>query len=389
MKPAIRSLHQTIVPALAASIALVSAHASPPVLPTPPPSEWTGGALNGLWTASGNWASGIPNSSAVSAKFGPLPAVPTAVFLDGGKTAGGILFDNANAYTITGGIAEILTLDHGAAAVEVAVLSGNHHIGANITLSSDLLATAAAGSALTFDGEISGTKSLTSSGAVALTSPTHHTGPTRVATGTLALSGDATLDGSASIRVESAAKLDVEDVDGLFPIQTGQTLLNLGEFRGNLDVFGTLGGSGLQTGVVYLNDEGHLAPGDGVGTLTLATGLEFSDGGALDFQLGNTSDLLRVIGGTFVGCGLAGVTVHFSTGPAFIPGEYVLIDWTGAGALGVDATDFKVGTLEPGLQAGFKVVNQTVVVNIVPEPGSIVLAGCGFFGILGTRRRRA
>ncbi len=178
-------------------------------------------------------------------------------------------------------------------------------------------------------------------------------------------------------------------MDGLFGIQTGQTLTNLGEVRGNIDVLGTLTGSGSQNGIVYLQPDGHIAPGNGVGTLNFASGLEFSDGAVLDFQLGNMSDLLRVLSGTFFASGLAGVTANFLTGPSFTPGKYTLIDWTGSTAVGIDASDFKTGILANGMQAEYRVVNETVRVNIVPEPGSLVLMGCGFIGLLGSRRCRS
>ena len=41
------------------------------------------------------------------------------------------------------------------------------------------------------------------------------------------------------------------------------------------------------------------------------------------------------------------------------------------------------------MQAEYRVVNETVRVNIVPEPGSLVLMGCGFIGLLGSRRCRS
>lgn len=44
--------------------------------------------------------------------------------------------------------------------------------------------------------------------------------------------------------------------------------------------------------------------------------------------------------------------------------------------------------LDPGMQSEFRVVNQTLRVNIIPEPASLSLAGCGFLSLLGARRRR-
>ena len=385
MKPALARLRHLFLRSLAGSAALLSAHAE---IPPPPAPSWTGAANDGLWTSPANWSGGIPNAVGAQATFS-TPAVPTTVALNGGKTVGLIVFNNPSTYTI-GSSADTLTLDNGASPAGISVQSGMHHIAANLTLSSNLSVSAAAGSKIILDGEIFGSKSLISSGSVALTSPTHYTGPTQITTGTLALSGDATFGGSASIRVESPATLDVNDVDTLFSVQASQNLVNLGVVSGNLEVFGTLSGSGLQDGTVYLAAGGHLAPGDGVGTLTFGAGLELTNGGITDFELGNSSDLLRIAGGTFLGCGLAGVTVNFNQGLAFTPGQYVLIDWTGATADGVQATDFKAGQLASTLQAEFVVVGETLRVNIqnVPEPGSLLLAGFGVLSLLGARRFR-
>ena len=352
-------------------------------------SEWNGGAGNGLWTTSGNWTAGTPNAPEAVPLFGTIPTSPTSVAVNGAKTVGGITFDNTFSYSITGGATDTITLNNGIAAAGISVLSGNHTIAAPIILASNVFASTAAGTTLTFSGDIAGSKSFTSSGFVTFTGATHYSGPTLIAAGTLALVGDGSLANSATIRVGSAGKLNVDDVDNLFSIRPGQELVNNGEVRGHVDVFGKSGGSGLHNGIVYLESGAHLAPGDGTGTLTLALGLELSDGAVLDYDLGATSDLIRITAGTFVGSGAGGVTVNLLTGATFLPGEYLLIDWTGATAVGVEAADFHAGVLPPGGMAEFKVVGQTLRVNVVPEPGSAGLLGIGMLSLLGRRGRAA
>jgi hypothetical protein len=124
-------------------------------------SEWNGGAANGLWTTGGNWTAGTPNAAGAVAKFGTIPAVATAVAVDGGKTVGGILFDNANSYTLTGGVADTISFSNGVAAASITVASGNHTIAAPLSLStSGAVGTTAALTTLTISGNISGAQIL-------------------------------------------------------------------------------------------------------------------------------------------------------------------------------------------------------------------------------------
>lgn len=130
---------------------------------------------------------------------------------------------------------------------------------------------------------------------------------------------------------------------------------------------GTLGGTGgvgsspvgtlpLQGGTVRVHSGGTIAPGDpavngGTGTLTLNYGLTLHHGSNLTFQLGATSDLLRITAGTFTGSASAGGVTVFLSDIGALPGEntYDLINFNGATATGVDASDF---LLAPGPFAG-------------------------------------
>ena len=111
---------------------------------------------------------------------------------------------------------------------------------------------------------------------------------------------------------------------------------------------GTLGGNGAignggTLAMVNAHARGTIAPGSGVGTLTVRDGLMLHDGTKLAFELGTDSDLLKVTGGTFTGSGKGGVSVSVADSGAIEVGKtYDLIDWTGATPSGVDVEDFVV-----------------------------------------------
>jgi fibronectin-binding autotransporter adhesin len=128
-------------------------------------SEWSGNAGTGLWTTSGNWTAGIPNTANANALFGTITSGGT-VQVNGPKTVGALSFDNSGGYTISGGAADVIALSTGTAIpAGLNVISGNHTIAAPLALSNDLLATIAAGSTLGVTGKITGaTKNLSVAG---------------------------------------------------------------------------------------------------------------------------------------------------------------------------------------------------------------------------------
>jgi len=173
-------------------------------------TEWNGGAANGLWSASGNWTLGVPNSPGAVAKFGTIPASPTTVAVNGAKVVGGILFDNPNSYTITGTAADAITLNNGVAAASIAVNSGNHEIAAPIILATNALSTTANGTLLLLSGNISGTGSFTASGTGTTTlTGTNSFTTTNVNGGTLQIGngGNTGTVGSGDVTVASGATL--------------------------------------------------------------------------------------------------------------------------------------------------------------------------------------
>ena len=207
-------------------------------------------------------------------------------------------------------------------------------------------------------------------GKVTLTAIETYTGTTTVNAGTLALQGSASIGQSTAITIAGGAQLDVSGVTLPFRLNAPQTLTNNGTVLGQVDAFGTLGGSGVFAASVTLENGAHLAPGTSPGTLTFASGLTLGHGTVLDFDLGSSSDLVRVLGGLLTGSDTGGTTVNFTFGPGFVPGgTYTLLDWTGANATGVDTNDFVFNNAA----ATAAVVGSTLRATVAPEPGTASL----------------
>lgn len=152
----------------------------------------------------------------------------------------------------------------------------------------------------------------------------------------------------------------------------------------------TLGGSGSLGGLVTLASGAHLAPGNSPGTITLTNGLTLNTGAILDFQLGTTSDLIRVSGGTLTGPASGVVTLNLSDAGGFGAGTYPLINYASAILSSFDASDFAVGTAPGGYAYTFALAGNTLelIASAVPEPATwAALAGLVVLGAAAGRRR--
>ncbi len=145
---------------------------------------------SGLWSGTGNWTAGVPDSFGAIATF-PVVALETAgtktVTVDGAKTVGVIVFDNgANPYLLSGGAGNTITLNNGSGTPLISQVQGSHTIAAPLSLIAATNAAAVAGSTLTLSGAVSGTGSLnvTDAGTVVLTGANSY-GSTSVNSGTL------------------------------------------------------------------------------------------------------------------------------------------------------------------------------------------------------------
>ena len=176
-------------------------------------STWT---LNGggVWSTAGNWSAGIPNTVAGVATFGSAITAPTVVSVDSPRTAGALVFNNANAYTLAG---STITLNDGLGVPIVSQVSGSHTISAPVALAAAATNLAAAtGTTLTISGNISGAGgfNLTDAGTVALTG-TNSYGSTTVSSGSLNVGNGGTAGtlGSGPVALGAGTQLTFNRTD--------------------------------------------------------------------------------------------------------------------------------------------------------------------------------
>ncbi len=253
------------------------------------------------------------------------------------------------------------------------------------------LATAGAGTHIVTNSGASGTNTLTQTGTSVFDGriqdgATAAIAVTKSTTGTFTLSGASTYSGATTI--------------------TGGTLIVSGSLNGTASVAvagGTLAGAGTITtsgdGGLTVGAGGILAPGNnGVGTLTLALGTGVLDASAaaggtgwLKFQLGVTSDEIVLTNGTLnLGTGLDLDDFTFTKATGFGPGTYVLFATP-------DAIAATLGTNVSGTVLGFGATlefadgGNQLVLNVVPEPGTLttVVGGLGMLVGLQRCRRRS
>ncbi len=219
------------------------------------------------------------------------------------------------------------------------------------------------------NGSISGstpvTRSTTGTGLVILAAVNTYTGVTTVSNGTIQVGlGGVGTTGSAAVAVNT----------------------------------GTLAGSGVVNGLATIASGANLSPGDtggtSVGTLTFANGLTFaSAGGAIvKMDLGTSSDLILLTGGTFTSNSSGVTTFNITPGSGFGNGVYNLIDWSNAAAsaVGVDPlSDFSVTGLTAGLSGTFQLdgTGRILQLAVTPEPARVGLLAAGVLALVLRRRR--
>ena len=123
---------------------------------------------SGSWSnaLASNWSPAVPNASGAVATFGTAITAPATLSVDNAKTVGRMVFNNANGYTIAGGVADVITLADGAGTPEISVTLGSHTISAPVVLGQNANVSAEVGTTLTISGGINGgTNSLTKTGA--------------------------------------------------------------------------------------------------------------------------------------------------------------------------------------------------------------------------------
>ncbi|WP_415908636.1 beta strand repeat-containing protein [Oleiharenicola sp. Vm1] len=214
--------------------------------------------------------------------------------------------------------------------------------------------------------------------------PYHQTNPSarlalvKQGTGTFELTNANTYTGGTTV---NGGTLLVNNTTGS-GVGTGAVTINSGA---------TLGGSGFVDGETTIASGGHIAPGNSPGTLTFTNGLTLNDGAVLDFQLGTTSDLIRVSGGTLTGPSTGAVTLNLSDAGGFTAATYPLFDFSGATTNSFDLSDFSLGNVIAGydyvLAFNGSTLELTATASAIPEPATWA-AGLGLVALIAVRRRR-
>jgi len=199
--------------------------------------------------------------------------------------------------------------------------------------------------------------------------------------GTLALGSainfvlDTASSGTTTFRTTGGAQNRIVGPGGVNMGSAGHTVMfDVATGTGSLVVNtgGTLGGTGRVAGLVTVNSGGCVSPGgDAPGTLALEGGLTLSDGATLDIDVGSSSDLLRVTGGTLTGAGTAAVTVRVKALDRGVR-DYPLMDWTGAAVSGVDLDDF-VLVMVPGRGSDARLVIRDNALILVLRTGTTLI----------------
>ncbi len=310
----------------------------------------------GTWGTIGNWTVGVPNGIGATANFGAIltaPNAPAAVAVGGPKTVGNIVISNPNTYNITGGAADILTLNNGLGTATLSVTAGSHSVSAPIVLVNPSNFSTDSGTALTISGSISGSVlSKTGAGIVTLAGANSYT-VTNVSGGILQIGTGSTTGtlGTGAVTIGTGATLSLNRSDAITvannisgdgilsddgtgtvtytgtATHTGITDINAGTFTSSGTINGT---SALNVDNASANLDGNLTTGIG-GTLNIA-------GAAA-----NTATLS--IRGTTVATASGGINVGTGTGSTGILNILASASATFAGPINIATGTGFTGTL--------------------------------------------
>lgn len=299
----------------------------------------TSGIMNiaqGVVTLSGQNASG---DLVINSKSGSISTTAT-VLISGGVTtigsAGAVTFGNGGGFSISNAGTGALKMTGGSLYVGSGgiVNVGGGTFSSSVNLSGGTIGARAAWSSnmpmtldttngniifrtadanntsypITLNGALSGAGGLTKSGGgdLILSAANTYTGATQITAGSVILTGNGSISNSSTIDIKSGSTLNVSGLTAPLQIASSQTLT----------------GAGSVTGPV--TSAGVIAPGNGIGTLTVGGATQVS--GTLNIEVnGTTSDKLHSTGAV----NLNGAALNVSLlGGGFTQSSYVIADGT-------------------------------------------------------------
>jgi len=300
---------------------------------------------------------------------------------------------NSNA---SGNPGTVTTLDVNGFNQTIRSLSGGGSFGGNVLLGSGTLTIGGSGTA-TYAGSISGSGALIKNGAgkQTLAGSSSYSGNTSVNLGTLLVNNTAgSATGSGAVTVGATGSTSYGTLGGGAGAATGGTLISLGGATKQVYAANAVG---IIEGAVTVNQFGHLAPGNSVGTTTVGA-LTLDGGSVLDWEFNlNANDFVDVqvlagSTGTLTFAGTTGINLYQEgTTTAFTTaGLYNLFGYDALSGFNA-ATSLSVLNADAGYTYTFinDTDNNLIQLNVaaIPEPGSLALIGLGAAMVFFRRRR--
>jgi len=276
-------------------------------------------------------------------------------------------------------------------------LSGGGSFGGNVLLGTGTLTMNGTGAA-SYGGAITGAGAVVKngSGKQAFTGTSSYSGGTQVNLGTLLVNNAAgSATGSGAVIVGATGSTNYGTLGGGAGAASGGVLVSLGGATKQVYAANAVG---IIEGAVTVNQYGHLAPGNSVGTTTVGA-LTLDGGSVLDWEFNaSANDFVdvQVLAGSTGGLTFAGTTginlyQEGTTTTFAAAGLYNLFGYDALSGFNA-ATSLSVLNGSAGYTYTFvnDTANKLIQLNVavIPEPSSLALIGLGAMMVFSRRRKK-